>query len=133
MPDLEQMRRAPANVSRWPVSCAIVGHEIDNRTVAPDGHPRCRRCRQPFLFEDGRITHTRHVLACFFRHHTYVRTDGRAGHTEYTCVRCGHPLLLAADRDPNETSAPFHKRVRYRCGLFGHAVHEVTARGEYIE
>jgi DNA-directed RNA polymerase subunit RPC12/RpoP len=127
------MQSALANGSRWPVSCAIVGHEIDNRTVAADSRPRCRRCRQPFLFEDGRITHTRHVLVCFFRHHTYVRTDGRAGHHEYTCVRCGHPLLLAADRDPNEPSGPFHKRVRYLCGLFGHAVHEVTVRGGYIE
>ena len=114
-------------------SCARFGHEIDNRTVVADGNPRCRRCGQPFLFEDGRVSHTRHVLGCFLRHHTYIRIDRRAGHNEYTCVRCGHPLLLAVDADPHEPLAAFPKRVRYMCGVFGHAVHEVTARGGFIE
>jgi DNA-directed RNA polymerase subunit RPC12/RpoP len=99
-------------------ACAILGHEMDNRTLAGDAaHPRCGRCRQRFLLEDGSVTHTGHVLGCFLRHHTYVRTGARDGHHEYTCVRCGHPLLFAAGRDPYEGAALFHKKVRYLCGL----------------
>jgi DNA-directed RNA polymerase subunit RPC12/RpoP len=110
-------------------ACAILGHEMDNRTLAGDAaHPRCGRCHQHFLFEDGRLTHTRHVLGCFLRHHTYVRSGARDGHHEYTCVRCGHPLLFEAGRDPYAGAPLFHKKVRYRCGLFGHRVHAVGER-----
>lgn len=109
--------------------CSILGHEMDNRTLAGDGaHPRCGRCRRRFLFEDGSVTHTGHILGCFLRHHTYVRTGARDGHHEYTCVRCGHPLLFAAARDPYAGAARFHKKVRYLCGLFGHDVHVVGER-----
>jgi len=123
---------AEKSPSAWP--CAIFGHEMDNRTAATDGdRPRCGRCREPFLFEDGRVTHTRHVLGCFLRHHTYVRSGARGGHHEYTCVRCGHPLLFAEERDPYTGASRFHKKVRYLCGLFGHDVHAVTLRAGLTE
>jgi DNA-directed RNA polymerase subunit RPC12/RpoP len=110
-------------------ACAIFGHEMDNRTLGGDaGHPRCGRCQKRFLHEDGSVTHTRHVLGCFLRHHTYVPTSRRDGHHEYTCVRCGHPLLFAIGRDPYADAGLFHKKVRYLCNLFGHAVHAVGER-----
>ena len=110
-------------------ACALFGHEMDNRTLAGDAaHPRCRRCRQRFLHEDGSVTRTRHVLGCFLRHHTYVRTGLRDGHHEYTCVRCGHPLLFEVGRDPYAQESLFRKKVRYLCGLLGHDVHTVGAR-----
>ena len=125
-------RHAEKSPSAWP--CAIFGHEMDNRTAATDGdRPRCGRCREPFLFEHGRVTHTRHVLGCFLRHHTYVRSGARGGHHEYTCVRCGHPLLFAEERDPYTGASRFHKKVRYLCGLFGHDVHAVTLRAGLTE
>jgi DNA-directed RNA polymerase subunit RPC12/RpoP len=111
------------------LGCAVLGHEMDNRTLAGDGAiPRCARCQEPFLHDDGRVTHTRHVLGCFLRHHTYVRTGARDGHNEYTCLRCGHPLLFEATQDPYADAALFEKRVRYLCGLLGHHVHAVGER-----
>jgi DNA-directed RNA polymerase subunit RPC12/RpoP len=102
---------------------------MDNRILASAGsQPRCSRCREPFLFEDGRVTHTRHVLGCLLRHHTYIRTGVRHGHNEYTCLRCGHPLLFEAARDPYAKRAMFAKKVRYLCNLFGHAVQAVGER-----
>jgi len=102
---------------------------MDNRTLASEGsQPRCSQCREPFLFEDGRVTHTRHVLGCLLRHHTYVRTGVRHAHHEYTCLRCGHPLLFEAARDPYAKQAVFAKKVRYLCNLFGHAVQPIGER-----
>jgi DNA-directed RNA polymerase subunit RPC12/RpoP len=125
-------RGTPKAGTAW--ACALFGHEMDNRTL--DGaadRPRCAVCAQPFLHEDGRVTHTRHVLGCFLRHHTYERTGARGGHNEYTCIRCGHPLLFEADRDPYADAALFHKRVRYLCNLFGHRVHAVAERNGFVE
>lgn len=119
MPNPQRMSRTPRAASKVSLHCRVLGHELDNRMVA-DGRPRCRGCHEPILFEDGRITHTRHVLGCMLRHHTYVRIDRRAGHNEYLCLRCGHPLLLK-DRDPHSDALPFHKRVHYRCAAFGHS------------
>jgi DNA-directed RNA polymerase subunit RPC12/RpoP len=112
--------------------CRVLGHELDNRLVADDG-PNCSRCQQRFLFEDGRITHTRHVLGCMRRHHTYQRIDRRAAHNEYACLRCAQPLLLAVDRDPHRNALPFPKRLQLLCGTFGHSVHRVTARDGLTE
>ena len=112
--------------------CRVVGHELDNRLVAV-GRARCRRCHCRFLFEDGRTTHTRHVLGCLLRHHTYRRVGRRAAHNEYACIRCGHPLLVAVDRDEHVDAVLFPKRVRLRCGTFGHAVHRVTVRDGLTE
>jgi DNA-directed RNA polymerase subunit RPC12/RpoP len=114
--------------------CSFLGHEMDNRTLAAGAaRPRCARCQEPFLHEDGRVTHTRHVLGCFLRHHTYVRTGVRDGHNEYTCVRCGHPLLFEAGHDPYADAAIFDKKVRYLCGLLGHHVHAVGERHRLTE
>jgi DNA-directed RNA polymerase subunit RPC12/RpoP len=67
------------------------------------------------------------------RHHTYVRVGRRAAHNEYACIRCGHPLLLAVDRDEHADAAPFPKKIRLRCATFGHAVHQVTVRDALTE
>jgi hypothetical protein len=83
--------------------------------------------------EDGSLTRVRHTLSCFLGHHTYVRVTERDGHHEYACVPCGHPLLFAADHDPWARSDKFAKKVRYLCGLFGHRVHRVTKRDEFVE
>jgi hypothetical protein len=107
--------------------CRVLGHELDNHMVVDDG-PLCRRCHEPFLFEDGRVTHTRHVLACLWRGHTYLPDARRAGHREYACTRCGHPLVLAVDADPHPVGVLVHERVRIRCGATGHTVHQVTVR-----
>ena len=115
-PEAKSRGRRRARVAT--LACSVLGHEMDNRTLAGDGaRPRCARCDQPFLHEDGRVTHTRHVLGCFLRHHTYVRSGVRDGHNEYTCVRCGHPLLFEAEHDPYAGAGLFHKKVRYLCGL----------------
>lgn len=118
--------------ARAPRLCRVLGHELDNRMVAGDG-PRCSRCHQRFLFEDGRTTDTRHVLGCLLRHHTYLRIDRRAGHNEYACLRCGHPLLFSVDHDPHLAPLPFPKRLQLLCGTFGHSVHEVTVRDGLTE
>ena len=57
----------------------------------------------------------------------------RDGHTEYACVRCGHPLLFPGDADPYNAQGRFQKRVRYLCGLFGHRVHRVAERNGGVE
>jgi DNA-directed RNA polymerase subunit RPC12/RpoP len=119
-------------LARW--ACALLGHELDNRTLSSgEADPRCARCQEPFLHEDGRLTHTRHVLGCFLRHHTYVPTGAREGHNEYTCLRCGHPLLFEVDGDPYARAAVFAKKVRYLCGLLGHRVHTVGDRQGWTE
>lgn len=131
-PSKQRISRAVTAAAQMARLCSVLGHELDNRKVTDDG-PHCRRCHQPFLFEDGRITHTRHVLGCMLRHHTYLRIDRRAHHNEYVCLRCGHSLLLAIAHDPHLPVLPFPKRLRYWCAVFGHAVHEVTVRGGFTE
>lgn len=120
---------------RWArFSCAVLGHEMDNRTMRGEGGAvPCARCRQPILHEDGRLTHTRHVLGCFLRHHTYTFVAERHGHREYACLRCGHPLLFATDRDPYAQEAVFAKKVHYLCGLLGHRVHALADRDGFTE
>ncbi|HUG52543.1 MAG TPA: hypothetical protein VMR21_03040 [Vicinamibacteria bacterium] len=114
--------------------CAVFGHELDNRTLrAGEAAVPCARCLEPVLHEDGRLTHTGHVLGCFLRHHTYTFVAARHGHREYACLRCGHPLLFEASRDPYAQETVFAKRVRYRCGLVGHDVHEVGERDGFAE
>jgi DNA-directed RNA polymerase subunit RPC12/RpoP len=96
---------------------------------ASDGR-RCTRCGVALLDDDGRSVRIGHTLSCFLRHHTYQEVVRRNGHTEYACVRCGHPLLFRSDADPyaGRGTAGFKKKVRYLCGLFGHHVHAVTER-----
>jgi len=113
------------------MACAILGHEMDNRTLAGDArHPRCGRCREPFLHEDGGVTHTRHVLGCFrylcnlFGHHVHAVGE-RHGLTEYACG-CGHSFLLA----PRGLAKVTHPLI---CTVSGHRVVFVERREAYRE
>ena len=103
----------------------MVDNEAFLRTSA--GGRRCR-CGAEYLREDGGVTHVRHTLSCFLRHHTYVRIADRGGVHEYVCVRCGHPLVFPESADRFASRDRFAKKVRYACGLFGHRVSAVAAR-----
>ena len=116
------------------LSCAIWGHAVDNDTFRRSAQPgRQCRCGTQYLREDGTLTHVRHTLSCFLRHHTYVRLADRDGAHEYVCVRCGHPLVYPAGTDPFTDRELFTKKVRYRCGLFGHRVQAIAARDGFTE
>jgi DNA-directed RNA polymerase subunit RPC12/RpoP len=121
-----------AATGSW-LRCALWGHVVDNEAFTA-GRRACVRCGIRFLQDEaGAVVRIGHTLSCFFRHHTYERAGVRDGHTEYACVRCGHPLLFRSDADPYASSSHFEKRVRYRCGLFGHRVHVVTSRAGGVE
>jgi DNA-directed RNA polymerase subunit RPC12/RpoP len=107
--------------------CWTWGHAVDNRAFARNGRV-CTRCGRARLAENRDLVRIGHTLSCFVRHHTYEPVAARDGHAEYACVRCGHPLLFAHERDPYRAQRRFEKRVRYLCGLFGHRVHRVTDR-----
>lgn len=110
-------------------TCLAFGHAVDNRRFAAARDlPRLCPCGRTILRRDGSETRVRHTLACFFRHHTYVRTGERDGHQEYVCTRCGHPLLFLTGAAPYARLVRFPKRVRYLCNLFGHRVHHVASR-----
>jgi DNA-directed RNA polymerase subunit RPC12/RpoP len=116
------------------LSCAFWGHAVDNHVFrASDRQDRRCRCGAPYLREDGTLTHVRHTLSCFLRHHTYVRLADRDGAHEYVCVKCGHPLLYPEGSDPFTERATFTKKVRYLCGLFGHRVQQVSERDGFTE
>jgi hypothetical protein len=116
------------------LACAVFGHAVDNRRFARATRSRrCVSCAAPYLPLDGRTTRVRHTLSCFFGHHTYTPTETRHSHREYMCLRCGHPLLFASGRDPYADLPTFEKKVRYLCGVTGHAVHEVCARNGFTE
>jgi DNA-directed RNA polymerase subunit RPC12/RpoP len=108
--------------------CRIWGHAVHNDVFVKHGRA-CTRCGQPLLGDDAATVRIGHTLSCFLRHHTYEEVIRRHGHTEYACVRCGHPLLFRSDGDPHAGGGIFTKKVRYLCGLFGHRVHAVTERG----
>ena len=108
--------------------CAMWGHAVDNEAFSRQGRS-CTRCGTALLDDDGATVRIGHTLSCFLRHHTYREVTRRDRHTEYACVRCGHPLLFRSDADPYDGRVNFRKKVRYLCGLFGHHVHAVTDRG----
>ncbi len=112
--------------------CLIWGHAVDN-DVFRTGRHGCTRCGDPVLTAAEPGIRIGHTLSCFLRHHTYERVGTRDGHNEYACVSCGHPLLFLIDRDPYACADGFTKRVRYRCGLFGHQVHVVARRAGGVE
>jgi hypothetical protein len=115
-------------------TCAVIGHAVDNRRCAAVGGPRrCVCCRRTSLPLDGRTIRVRHTLTCFLGRHDYRWTDERHGHDEYVCVRCGHPLLFASGANPCGAAAAFRKKVRYLCGVTGHAVHVVCSRHGFTE
>ena len=107
--------------------CLIWGHAVHNAQFTV-GERACTRCGMVCLGDDSQTIRVGHTLSCFLRHHTYERVGFRHGHTEYACIRCGHPLLFASDADPYDGRGRFPKKVRYLCGLFGHRVHAVTER-----
>jgi len=116
------------------LSCFVWGHHVDNHVFRRRREPgRTCRCGTPYLFTDGSCTRVRHTLSCFLGRHSYVPLAVRDGHHEYACVQCGHPLVFAAEDDPYGSVGRFEKKVRYRCGLFGHTVHRVTARDGFVE
>lgn len=114
-------------------TCRVWGHHADNRQSTGKCTDQSCACGDRALAGDGAVTRIRHVLSCFFGHHTYVRRTQRAGHNEYGCLDCGHPLLFRSDRDPHDPGLPFRKRVRYLCSLFGHTVAAVARRGGWTE
>lgn len=107
--------------------CAVWGHAVDNEVFARHRR-RCTRCGITILGDDDASVRIGHTLSCFLRHHSYQEVIRRNGHTEYACVRCGHPLLFESEADPYRGLPGFRKKVRYLCGLFGHRVHTVTVR-----
>jgi hypothetical protein len=120
--------------ARWwwrRLSCAIVGHHVDNHDFAR-GVRRCR-CGADYLPRDGALTRVRHTLSCFLGHHTYTPLIDRDGCREYVCVQCGHPLVFRDGRDPYRQTTGFRKKVRYLCGLFGHRVEAVATRHGSVE
>jgi DNA-directed RNA polymerase subunit RPC12/RpoP len=112
--------------------CAIWGHAVHNEAFARHGR-YCTRCGEPMLDDDGADVRIGHTLSCFLRHHTFREVGRRHDHTEYACVRCGHPLLFRSDADPYRDREDFAKKVRYLCGLFGHRVHTVAERDGGVE
>lgn len=116
------------------LSCALWGHVVDNHVfIASKTSTRRCRCGADYLGEDGACTHVRHTLACFLRHHTYVRLSDRDGAHEYVCVKCGHPLVYPAGTDPFTDRVLFTKKVRYLCGIFGHRVQPIASRHGFVE
>jgi len=115
------------------LSCALWGHQVDNRvfSIAPADR-RCR-CGASYLADDGSLTRVRHTLACFLGKHTYTPLADRDGCREYVCIQCGHPLVFRNDADPYRQTTGFRKKVRYLCGLFGHRVAAVTSRDGCVE
>jgi DNA-directed RNA polymerase subunit RPC12/RpoP len=116
------------------ISCSVWGHAVDNQVFRrlPAARRRCR-CGDRYLDEDGSLTHVRHTLSCFLRHHTYVRLADRDGVHEYACVRCGHPLVYPQASDRFAGRGQFAKKVRYACGIFGHRVQAVAMRDGFVE
>jgi hypothetical protein len=110
------------------LSCALFGHRVNNYAFGVNcGPAKHCRCGVKFLehHEETRVSHT---VSCFLLGHNYIRIAERAGHHEYVCGQCGHPLLFRIDKDPYANRDTFRKKVRYLCNLFGHRVHHVTAR-----
>lgn len=107
-------------------ACSLLGHSVDHTTIGGSGYTPCARCGVAILNLDNSVSRLAHMLSCFFGSHHYTGLAQRAGHNEYVCERCGHPLLFELARDPYSRHNKFNKRVNYGCGLFGHRVHVVT-------
>lgn len=113
--------------------CMLLGHKVHHTRIDEASHTRCVRCEAAILGRDESVSRVAHTLTCFFGWHHYVGVAQRAGHNEYVCERCGHPLLYAADRDPYASNSKFRKKVNYGCGLFGHRVHVVRTESGTTE
>jgi len=114
--------------------CVAFGHEVSNIRFGSANLPEKHcLCGLPILREDGSYTRIGHIVSCFLSGHRYSATGIRDGHREYVCERCGHPLLFDQTRSEYARHEAFHKKVRYRCNLFGHRAHEVTRRDGLVE
>ena len=123
---------AVANRFRLPMrrlTCRVFGHRFagHSRTEAHGRKNQCS-CGEPLIRADGSAAHVRHNLACFLGGHSYKKIGERAGHCEYVCGDCGHPLMFERKTSSYAYQERFRKFVRHRCAWFGHTVHEVTER-----
>jgi DNA-directed RNA polymerase subunit RPC12/RpoP len=131
------MTTAAAMTSRLSMrrlTCRVFGHRFANHnlTEVPERERMCS-CGESLLRADGAVTHVRHNLACFLGGHSYTKIGERAGHCEYVCSDCGHPLMFEREASTYARQERFRKFVRHRCGWFGHVVHEVAERGGLTE
>lgn len=113
--------------------CALWGHKVHHTRIAKGSSTHCARCGAAILHLDHSVSRVAHTLYCFLGWHHYSQFASRAGHNEYVCERCGHPLLFELACDPYAKHAQFKKRVNYACGLLGHRVHVVETRFETTE
>ena len=114
-------------------ACSLLGHRVDHTTIVGSNDTACTRCGAAILNRNEKVSRLAHTLSCFFGSHHYLPVAQRAGHNEYVCERCGHPLLFELARDPYSRHRKFNKRVNYGCGIFGHRVHVVATGLETIE
>jgi DNA-directed RNA polymerase subunit RPC12/RpoP len=130
---------SPISVTRMlPVAaastrCALLGHKVHNTRISNDSVTPCVRCGAAILDRGQAVSRVSHTLSCFFGWHHYVAVASRAGHNEYVCGRCGHPLLFESARDPYSSHDKFKKKVNYVCGLLGHRVHVVQTGSKATE
>ena len=115
------------------VKCTLLGHKVYHTRVAPDSAASCARCGAEILDTQHTVSRVAHTLSCFFGWHHYAPVASRAGHNEYVCETCGHPLLFESARDPYSNHGNFRKKVNYACGLLGHRVHVVDTRSNTTE
>src|SRR5262245_48247941 len=92
------------------LSCLFFGHKVSNVGFAATHCAKHCSCGTRFLErrEETRVSHT---VSCFLFGHRYIRMAQRAGHNEYVCRQCGHPLLFVAGRDPYSSQTTFKKKV----------------------
>ena len=119
-------------LSDW-LGCALLGHRMEMSSVKASGADRRCLCGASILRENRSETRIRHHVACFISGHQYIQVSVRDGHAECVCTQCGHPLLFETARSAYARLQSFHKKVRYRCNLFGHRVHEVIERDGLTE
>lgn len=83
------------------MACAILGHEMDNRTLAGDG-PRhglteyACGCGHSFLLAPRGLARVTHPLICAVSGHRVVFVERRQAYREHRCVDCGHTFGVAA-------------------------------------
>ena len=76
------------------MACEILGHEMDNRTLAGDaGHPRCGHS---FLLAPRGLAKVTHPLICTVSGPRVAFVERREAYREHRCVDCGHTFGVAA-------------------------------------
>jgi hypothetical protein len=126
----EYTTTAVATTFRLPMRrliCRVFGHRFAIHTEAHGREKQCL-CGESLIRADGAAAHVRHNLSCFLGGHSYKKIGERAGHCEYVCHDCGHPLMFERETSHYARHERFRKFVRHRCAWFGHVVHEVMER-----